>query len=73
MPQGACVPLPLPFGLSSFERDLFKPVRAHFLEHHRRSGELLPSLLAMVRAPIDLTRPKVALGDARTHAVPRDK
>jgi hypothetical protein len=27
----------------------------------------------MVRAPIDLTRPKVALGDARTHAVPRDK
>src|SRR5690242_17814461 len=40
----------------------------HLAVHRRRGGQVLPRLLALARAPVELTEAEVAVGDERAHA-----
>src|SRR5262245_48478225 len=40
----------------------------HLAVHRRRGGEVLPRLLVLARAPVELAEAEVAVGDERAHA-----
>jgi hypothetical protein len=62
--QASLLPQPPHFCL-----DLLQPVRhAHLAVHRRRGGEVLPGLLALVRAVVELAEAEVAVGDEGAHA-----
>src|SRR5262249_2817128 len=51
-------------GLSHCRLRLLQPVRhPHLAVHRRRGGEMLLRLLAVARAPVELTETEVAVGD----------
>src|SRR6516165_3561779 len=50
--------------VSDFSLCLRQPVRhRHLAIHRRRSGQMLLRLLALARAPVELSQPSVAVGD----------
>src|SRR5262245_31005523 len=59
----------LPLQFSHFRLRLPQPVRHTHLAIHRRSGaEMLPSLIAPIRAVVELAEAEVAVGDQGAHA-----
>src|SRR5215475_2315758 len=54
---------------SHFRLRFMQPVRhAHLAVHRRRGGEMLPGLLALVRAPVEFAEAEVAVAVILVHA-----